>query len=82
MTWAAADIGRFQFTMNSLALIMGWHVREGLEENLFLDEAKQRLTRSVDLVRRVASLAWAAERTVASPVQAHQMIGLPNASTP
>ena len=82
MTWAAAGIGRFQFAMNSLAIVIGGHVRVGLEDNLFLDEAKQRPARNVDLVRRVADLARAAERTVASPAQARQMIGIPNASSP
>ena len=56
-------------------------MRVGLEDNLFLDEAKQRPARNVELVRRVADLARAAERTVASPAQARQIIGLPNAST-
>lgn len=76
MTWAAAGIGRFQFAMNSLAIVTGGHVRVGLEDNLFLDEAKQRPASNVDLVRRLAELARAAERPIATPAEARQIIGL------
>jgi uncharacterized protein (DUF849 family) len=79
-TWAAAGIGRFQFAMNSLAIVTGGHVRVGLEDNLFLDEAKQRSARNVDLIRRLVNLAQAAERPIASPAQARQIIGLTEAS--
>lgn len=79
-TWAAAGIGRFQFAMNSLAIVTGGHVRVGLEDNLFLDEAKQRPARNADLIHRLANLAHAVERPIASPAQARQMIGLPQAS--
>ncbi len=76
VTWAAAGIGRFQFSMNSLALAMGGHVRVGLEDNLWYDEARTELATNARLVARLAGLAQAAGRGVASPDEARQIIGL------
>jgi 3-keto-5-aminohexanoate cleavage enzyme len=77
VTWAVAGIGRFQFLMNSLAIMMGGHVRVGLEDNLWYDEERTRLATNPDLVARLANLARAAGREVASPDEARTMIGLP-----
>jgi len=76
-TWAGAGIGRYQFFVNSLAIAMGGHVRVGLEDNLWLDGRKERPASNVELVERLAGLAAALERAVASPDQARGMIGLP-----
>ena len=76
-TWAAAGIGRFQFGMNALAIVTGGHVRVGLEDNLYMDEGKQRPATNVALIRRLAGLAQAAGRAIASPWEARAMIGLP-----
>lgn len=76
-TWAAAGIGRFQFPMNALAITMGGHVRVGLEDNLWLDVEKTRPATNVALVERIVRLAQAAERDIATPAQARELIGLP-----
>ncbi len=75
-TWAAAGIGRFQFPMNSLAIVTGGHVRVGLEDNLFLDAEKKRPATNRTLVDRVVRLAEASERPIATPIEARAMIGL------
>jgi len=74
--WAGAGIGSFQFFVNSLAVMMGGHVRVGLEDNLFLDREKTRLAANPSLVERVATLARASERDVATPDEAREIIGL------
>ena len=76
-TWAGAGIGRFQFFVNSLAIAMGGHVRVGLEDNLWLDVRKERPASNRELVDRLAQLARAVERKIATPAQARSMIGLP-----
>jgi uncharacterized protein (DUF849 family) len=76
-TWAGAGIGRFQFLVNSLAITMGGHVRVGLEDNLYMDTDKQRLASNPALVERLARLAEATEREIATPAEARAMIGLP-----
>ncbi len=75
-TWAATGIGRFQFTVNMLAVAMGGHVRVGLEDSLWLDTEKTRAADNESLVRRVVTLARAAEREIATPAEARRLIGL------
>ncbi len=76
-TWAAAGIGRFQFNVNSLAIAMGGHVRVGLEDNLWYDDERTRLATNPDLIERLVKLAEACGRSVASPDEAREIIGLP-----
>lgn len=76
MTWAATGIGRFQYQMHALAIASGGHVRVGLEDNLCLDAAKRTPARNADLVERVARLAEACGRQIATPDEARSMIGL------
>jgi 3-keto-5-aminohexanoate cleavage enzyme len=74
--WSAAGIGRFQFFVNTLAVTMGGHVRVGIEDSLYLDADKQRLASNVALVERIAHVATAVERSVATPPEARETIGL------
>jgi len=76
-TWSGAGIGRFQFFVNSMAITMGGNVRVGLEDNLWLDTQKQRLATNAELVERLAQLARAAGREIATPDEARALIGLP-----
>jgi 3-keto-5-aminohexanoate cleavage enzyme len=76
-TWAGAGIGRFQFFVNAMAITMGGHVRVGLEDNLYHDAHKQRLATNSELVERLVKLARAAEREIATPAEARNIIGLP-----
>lgn len=76
-TWSAAGIGRFQFSVNVMAITMGGHVRVGLEDNLWLDQQKQCPATNLALLERLATLAHAAERRIASPDRARELIGLP-----
>ncbi|MGV3516264.1 3-keto-5-aminohexanoate cleavage protein [Luteitalea sp.] len=76
-TWAATGIGRFQFSVNAMAVTMGGHVRVGLEDSLYMDTARQDRASNTRLVERVATLAGAAGRRLASPDEARSIIGLP-----
>jgi len=74
--WAGAGIGRHQFFVNSLAITMGGHVRVGLEDNLYLDVAKQKPASNTALVERLVRLAEADGRSIAKPQEARALIGL------
>jgi uncharacterized protein (DUF849 family) len=78
-TWAAAGIGRFQLRMNALAIAMGGHVRVGLEDNLYMDSGKTRPATNPMLVERIANIARALGRRLATPSEARQRIGLADA---
>ena len=74
--WAAAGIGRYQFNMNALGVVMGGHVRTGLEDALHMDAEKRDPATNERLVQRVAQLAVAAERPLATFAQARALLGL------
>ena len=74
-TWTAAGVGRHQLTVNEWALELGGHCRTGLEDNVRFD--KSRLAASnAELVARVAALTAEFGRSVATPAQARQILGL------
>jgi uncharacterized protein (DUF849 family) len=75
--WSGAGIGRFQFFVNSLAIVMGGHVRVGLEDNLYYDAGKKHLATNAGLIDRLVMLAHAAGREIATPAEARAIIGLP-----
>ncbi|HEY3417529.1 MAG TPA: 3-keto-5-aminohexanoate cleavage protein [Armatimonadota bacterium] len=77
-TWAAAGIGRFQHNMNTLAISLGGHVRVGLEDNLYYDEARTQLATNAALVERLVAIAAAEGRPIATPDEARALIGLPS----
>ena len=73
--WCAAGIGRHQLEVNEWCVATGGHARTGLEDNIRLD--KQTLAPSnAALVRRVTELCARYERSVATPQQARQILGL------
>ena len=74
-TWTVAGIGRWQLPMAALAIVMGGHVRVGLEDNLYY--RKGQLATNEQLVARVARIAAEVGRPVAAPEEARQILGLP-----
>lgn len=74
--WCAAGIGARQLTLNEWSIAAGGHARTGLEDNIRLD--KDRLAPSnAALVKRTAEICAANQRSVATPVQARDILGLP-----
>ena len=74
-TWTVAGIGRWQLPMAVLAIVMGGHVRVGLEDNLYY--RKGELATNEQLVARIARIATEIGRDVATPEEARQILGLP-----
>jgi uncharacterized protein (DUF849 family) len=79
-TWAATGIGRFQFFVNSLAVVMGGHVRVGLEDALYCDWETRRPATNAALIDRVVGMARAAGREIASAEDTCRIIGIPTRS--
>lgn len=74
-TWSVAGIGAAQLPLSALAIVLGGHVRVGLEDNLCY--RKGELARdNAQLVERVARLARELERPIASPTEARRILGL------
>lgn len=74
--WAAFGIGRSEFPMVAQAVLLGGHVRVGLEDNLYLDKGVLAPDNAslVDRARRIVELLGA---TVAEPDDARRILGLP-----
>ncbi len=73
--WSSFGIARHQFPMVAQAVILGGHVRVGLEDNLYLSQGVL-APGNAALVERAATLIFAMGATVASPVQARDLLSL------
>jgi len=74
-TWTVSGIGRGQLRMSVLGLVLGGHVRTGLEDNIFYSKGVLAES-SAQLVARVARLAGELGRPVATAAQARDLLGL------
>lgn len=75
--WSAAGIGRYQLTVNALAVAMGGHVRVGLEDNLYYDWAARTPASNEALVARVVRIAAELGRRPATPAEARALLQFP-----
>jgi len=75
-TFAVAGMARAQVPMTTMAILMGGHVRVGLEDNLYY--AKGKLARNEELVARARHMAEDLQRGVATPDEARAILGLPS----
>ena len=67
--------GAQQFPLLAQAICQGFHVRVGMEDNVYL--AKGRLAKSnAELVPKVVEIATLLGRPIATPAQAREMLGL------
>jgi uncharacterized protein (DUF849 family) len=74
--WGAAGGGRFQLPVNTAAILMGGHIRIGLEDNLFYDSGKAIPATNEMLVKRAVRVAGELGRPLATPGEAREILGL------
>lgn len=74
--WGGAGIGSSQLEINAAAVVMGGHVRVGLEDNLHYDVARSRLATNVQLIERVRRIADEMEREIAVPEEVREMLDI------
>ena len=72
-TWTISGIGRHQLSMSMLGLVLGGHVRTGLEDNLYYHKGE--FATNARLVARVARLAAELGRPVATVGEARALLG-------
>jgi 3-keto-5-aminohexanoate cleavage enzyme len=68
-------IGPFQLPMTTTAMLMGGHIRVGLEDNIYYRRG-QKLAGNGEAVERAVRIASELNRVIAEPAQARQMLGL------
>lgn len=74
-TWSAFGIGANHLPILMTTIALGGHIRVGMEDNVYY--AKNRLAKSnAEFVERVARLIKEANREVATPDEARQILGL------
>jgi len=74
-TWSVCAPGRYEMEMGALAIIMGGHVRVGMEDNIYLEKGV--LAKSnAELVAKVVRIAKELGREIATPNEARQILGL------
>lgn len=74
-TWTVSGIGRHEFDMAAIAIVMGGNVRVGLEDNIYL--SKGALAKSnAELVEKVVKMAKVLGREIANPMDARKILGI------
>lgn len=74
-TWTVSGVGRHQLAMNVMGMVLGGHVRTGLEDNIYYN--RNNLAQgNWQLVERVARIAGELGRPIATPDEAREMLGL------
>jgi uncharacterized protein (DUF849 family) len=76
--WAAMGIGAMEFPIVAQSLLLGGHVRVGLEDNLYLSRGVLAPSNAA-LVERAVQIVELLGRSVASPAEARQILSLPPA---
>lgn len=74
-TWCVAGVGSHQLPLATMAILMGGHVRVGLEDNLYYKKGELAES-NAQLVARIVRLAKELGREVATPDEAREILGI------
>jgi uncharacterized protein (DUF849 family) len=76
--WSATGIGRFQTQINVAAMLMGGHVRVGIEDSIYYNYPNKELATNTKLVKRIVRIAKELNREIATPKESRQILGIEN----
>ena len=74
-TWTAAGIGRAQLPIANAAILLGGHVRVGLEDNIYYSRGRLAMS-NAELVARIVRLARELGRDIADAGEARRIVGI------
>lgn len=74
-TYTVSGVGRNEFPMAAVSIIMGGHVRVGFEDNVYLSKGVLAKSNG-ELVEKVVRLAKELGRETATPEEAREILGL------
>jgi 3-keto-5-aminohexanoate cleavage enzyme len=74
-TWSVIGIGKGHLPMSMMALIMGGHIRVGMEDNIYYSKGVLAKT-NAQFVERIVRIAGEYGREVASPDEARRILSL------
>jgi uncharacterized protein (DUF849 family) len=75
--WTGFGIGPQEFPMVAQSILLGGHVRVGLEDNLYIERGVLAPSNAA-LVEKAARIVAALDGVPASPAQARRILGLPS----
>jgi 3-keto-5-aminohexanoate cleavage enzyme len=73
-TWTVAGIARAEIPLAAAAIVMGGHVRVGLEDNLYLPDGSP--ATNPKLVEKIVAIANEVGREIAQPDEAREILSL------
>lgn len=73
--FSVIGIGKFQWPMVTMGLVLGGNVRVGLEDNLYLKRG-QKLEGNGEAVEKVVRIAKELNRDIATPAEARAILGI------
>ena len=74
-TYTVTGIGRFEFPMATIAIVIGGHVRVGFEDNVYISKGKLAESNG-QLVEKVVRISEELGRKIATPVEARKILNL------
>ncbi len=74
-TYSVTGIGRYEFSMATISIIMGGHVRAGFEDNLYLSKGVLAKSNG-ELVEKVVRITNELGRDIATPNETREILGL------
>lgn len=74
--WSFAGVGDCHVQMNAMAIAAGGGIRVGIEDSIFYDRKRSRLTRNIELLTRTHRIAEAMERDIMKPAELRHRLRL------
>ncbi|MDQ0243686.1 3-keto-5-aminohexanoate cleavage enzyme [Bacillus fengqiuensis] len=74
-TWSAIGASKDQLTINTMSILMGGHVRVGMEDSVYYRRGELAKT-NAQFVDRIVDLSRTLGRDIATPNQAREILGL------
>ncbi|MCX7885138.1 MAG: 3-keto-5-aminohexanoate cleavage protein [Caloramator sp.] len=74
-TWTVTGIGRYQFPLATMGIIMGGNVRVGFEDNIYISKGVL-ANSNAELVEKVVRIAKEFGRDIATPDEAREILGI------
>ncbi|WP_082232760.1 3-keto-5-aminohexanoate cleavage protein [Halobacillus massiliensis] len=74
-TWSAIGASKHQLTINTMSILLGGHVRVGMEDSIYFRKGELAQT-NAQFVTRIVELADTLGREVATPEEARQILSM------
>jgi 3-keto-5-aminohexanoate cleavage enzyme len=75
--WSVCAVGLDEFPMTTMSILMGGHVRVGLEDNIYLSKGVKAKS-NTELVEKIVRIAGELGREIATPDEAREILHLPS----